>query len=370
MNFRFHKIKNMKTKSTVITVAAILLPWLSFAQTPPAAAPPAQPGIPAPPNSPNDNRPKVPVTYLGVETSEVPRVLSEQLGLARGFGVVVDYVVPDGPAAAAGVKESDILKMLNDQILTEPDQLGKLIRSFPEGTNVTLTLLRKGAEQKVSVKLGKRDVPARHGMRGFDKHWKAGEGDFGMLGDQMENLKDQLGDAQHGMIREAVEHARQEVERAKGEVMRAKDEARRAMREVRVSTTDDNGAIKTTRIDLGKAEILFSDAKGEMKIDTIDGKKQLTAKDPQGRLVFSGPVETQQDRDKMPAEVRERFENLKDKDLPAAMPPVPPLPPVPARIPSTSPDMDDDDDSGDAETTDVNQVSLDRPFWTIGTVRI
>ena len=33
------------------------------------------------------------MTYLGVETSDVPRVLSAQMGLPRGFGVVVDYVV-------------------------------------------------------------------------------------------------------------------------------------------------------------------------------------------------------------------------------------------------------------------------------------
>ena len=42
----------------------------------------------------HDMGPKEPVTFLGVETSDVPRVLSEQMGLPRGFGVVVDYVVP------------------------------------------------------------------------------------------------------------------------------------------------------------------------------------------------------------------------------------------------------------------------------------
>jgi serine protease Do len=355
----------MKTKHIVTTAAAILLPLLSFAQTPPAPAPPAPPGQPTPPGSSRDRRPKEPVTYLGVETSEVPRVLSEQLGLARGFGLVIDYVVPDGPAAAAGVKESDILKMLNDQILTEPDQLSKLIRSFPEGTNVTLTILRKGAESKVTVKLGKRDMPARRGMNGFDKHWNFGDGDFGMMGN-MEDLKD-LGNAPKAMIRDAVEQARHEVERAKDEVMRAKDEARRAMhdmRDVRVSTTDDNGTIRTTRIDLGKAEIVFSDAKGEMKIDSINGKKQLTAKDPQGRLLFSGPVETEQDRDKMPADLRERFEKMKENDLPTMIPPVPPVPP----LPPLAPEADEDDD--DSESTQVNQVSFQRPSWPVGTIRV
>src|SRR4029077_8029985 len=132
-------------------------------------APPNPPSAPLPPLPPNppkdrdrDKGPKVPVTILGVETSEVPRVVSEQLGLAKGFGLVVDYVVPDGPAAAAGVQQNDILKMLNDQILTEPDQLAKLVRSYSEGTNVTLTVLRKGQEQKITVKLTKREVPQRH----------------------------------------------------------------------------------------------------------------------------------------------------------------------------------------------------------------
>src|SRR6202040_803424 len=119
---------------------------------------------------------KVPVTYLGVETSEVPRVVSEQLGLPRGFGLVVDYVVPDGPAAAAGVQQNDILRMLNDQILTEPDQLSKLVRSYSEGTNVTLTVLRKGQEQKITVKLTKKEVPQHEMGPGRHRHSNFGFG--------------------------------------------------------------------------------------------------------------------------------------------------------------------------------------------------
>src|SRR5436853_2352981 len=150
----------MKTKLITIIAAIALLPLAGFAQTPP---PP--PGPPPPPPGPPDRHekmPKVPVTFLGVETSEVPNVVSEQLGLAKGFGLVVDYVVPDGPAAAAGVQQNDIIKMLNDQILMEPSQLRKLLQNFSEGTNVTLTVLRKGQEQKITVKLAKKEVPQRH----------------------------------------------------------------------------------------------------------------------------------------------------------------------------------------------------------------
>src|SRR5713226_5783273 len=151
----------MKTKLIKIIAAIALLPLAGFAQTPPTppGPPPPPPGPPPGPPERHEKMPKVPVTFLGVETSEVPSVVSEQLGLAKGFGLVVDYVVPDGPAAAAGVQQNDILKMLNDQILINPNQLSKLVRSFSEGTNVTLTVLRKGQEQKISVKLTKKQVP-------------------------------------------------------------------------------------------------------------------------------------------------------------------------------------------------------------------
>src|SRR5947199_2982051 len=178
-------------QNSIISIAAIaLLPIAGFTHTPPnPPPPPGQPGQPGgpPPGTPperHERMPKVPVTYLGVETSDVPRVVSEQLGLAKGFGLVVDYVVPDGPAAAAGVQQNDIIKMFNDQILMEPDQLAKLVRSYPEGTNVTLTILRKNSETKVTVKLGKKEVQSRDNM--FDRHRGP---DFGQMNEEMEKMK-------------------------------------------------------------------------------------------------------------------------------------------------------------------------------------
>src|SRR6184192_561606 len=103
----------MKIKS-IVTIAAIgLLPISGFAQTPPA--PPEPPAPPHPPRPPghHEKGPSVPVTYLGVETSQVPDVVSEQLGLAKGLGLVVEYVAPNSPAASVGIQQNDILKLLN-----------------------------------------------------------------------------------------------------------------------------------------------------------------------------------------------------------------------------------------------------------------
>src|SRR5213594_3238141 len=312
--------KTMKIKS-IATIAAIgLLPISGLAQTPPAPPePPAPPHPPGPPGVPghHEKAPKVPVTYLGVETSQVPDVVSEQLGLAKGLGLVVDYVEPNSPAASAGVQQNDILKMLNDQILIEPSQLRRLLQTFPEGTEVTLTILRKGKEQKITAKLAKKEVPQRHSMipgGNLDWHWDFD--DTGDLGEQMQELKEQLreqlGDAQRGVIRGAVMKAHEAARRAR-------EDARRAAREIRI-LSQDNGALRATRIDLGKAQIVFSDDKGEMKLENADGRKLLMVRDPQGKLIFSGPVETKEDIDKMPADVRERYEKLQRNDLPVVAP--------------------------------------------------
>ncbi len=339
----------MKIKS-IATIAAIALPIAGFAQTPPAPPPPP-PGPHGPPGMPGDHdkAPKVPMTFLGVETSQVPTVVSEQLGLTKGFGLVVDYVVPNSPAASAGVQQNDILKMLNDQILMEPTQLRKLLQTFSEGTEVTLTILRKGQEQKITVKLAKKEMPQRHSMMpggNHDMHWDFDE--TGDVGEQMqelkEQLKEQLGDTQRGIIRGAVIQAHEAARRAR-------EDARRAAREVRI-LSNDNGTLKATKIDLGKAQIVFSDGKGEMKLENVNGKKLLTAKDSQGKLLFSGPVETKEDLDKVPADVRDRYEKLKQNDLPAV------APRGDVDNGEDADDDDDDDDEGAGSEPAPEQVSL------------
>ena len=299
----------MKTKFTATIATIVFFPIAGFGQ-------PSSPPPPVPPSGPPDRHekmPKVPVTFLGVETSEVPGVVSEQLGLPKGFGLVVDYVVPDGPAAAAGVQQNDIIKMLNDQILIDPNQLSKLVRNFSEGTTVTLTVLRKGQEQKIPVKLTKKEVHEHDSWLPRHRHGRDWNfNDLGDLGDQMRALKERLGDAQHDVIRDAVMTAHQAARHAR-------DNARRAMDEVRILSNDD-GALKTTKIDIGKAHIVFSDDKGEMKLETVDGKKLLTANDPQGKLLFSGPVETKEDVDKLPPEIRQRYEKLQQNHLPGVTP--------------------------------------------------
>src|SRR5213079_1852278 len=149
---------------------------------------------------------------------------------------------------------------------------------------------------------------------------------------------------------------------------RAREDARRAAREIRI-LSKDNGGLRATKIDLGKAQIVFCDGKGEMKLETVNGKKLLTAKDPQGKLLFSGPVETKEDLDKMPAEARQRYEKLQQHDLPAV---------APNDLRAESENDDEEDNDVDEESPRASTVSYDQVCsqqfghraWEIHTVLI
>ena len=191
---------------------------------------------------------------------------------------------------------------------------------------MTLTVLRKGKEQKVTVKLGKKDMPQHPDFGPRHRHHFGGGpmedmgfGDFDMgdFNERMNELNERLGDQNHGLIHDVVIRARDEARRARDE---ARKQMEQAGNQIRIWSKDQD-ALKATKIDLGNAQIVFSDDKGEMKLETVAGKKLLTAKDPQGKLIFSGPVETKEDLDKMPAEVQERYEKLREHDLPAVAAP-------------------------------------------------
>jgi serine protease Do len=382
----------MKTKSIVIVALLGFLPLAGFSQPPNPPIPPSPPVSPVPPIPPDkpEKMQKVPVTFLGVETSSVPSVVCDQLGIAKGFGLVVDYVVPDGPAAAAGVQQNDILKMLNDQILLEPGQLAKLVRSYSEGTTVTLTVLRKGQEQKIPVKLTKKEVPKRHAFgpgHNMDFNYDLGDVDLGNLKERLqglkENMKDQFGErgdmvhdavmtaqAEAQRIRDEAQRARDRAQRVRDEAQRARDEAHRVRDEsrkagqIKVTRTGDNG-LMTTKIDIGKAQIVFSDDKGELRLERADGKQILTAKDPKGMLLFSGPVETTEERDKIPAEARARFEKLEQRDLPSVT-----MDENGDEDDSGAMDESDDEDAASVEQVSVCPQSLPHSFCAFRTVLI
>jgi len=94
-----------------------------------------------------------PATYLGAATSRAAPALREQLKLTKGTGLVVGSVDPRSPAEAAGLQQHDVIEKLNDQLLVNVEQLSALIHSMKSGDEVTLAVVRQGEHKSLKAKL-------------------------------------------------------------------------------------------------------------------------------------------------------------------------------------------------------------------------
>jgi len=97
---------------------------------------------------------KVEKAYLGVWMRTLTEDLARALGLKYVKGVIVVEVIKNSPAEKAGVKENDIIVAVNHKKVETADQLKSMIRSYPAGTKVVLTIVREEEEMNLPVVLG------------------------------------------------------------------------------------------------------------------------------------------------------------------------------------------------------------------------
>lgn len=96
--------------------------------------------------------------HLGVSVESVTRENMGSLNLSGApRGVVVRDVHENGPAAKAGLQKNDVILRFDGEQISSAQKLQRLINeSAPEHT-ARLSISRNGAEQELSVTLGKRE---------------------------------------------------------------------------------------------------------------------------------------------------------------------------------------------------------------------
>jgi serine protease Do len=95
-------------------------------------------------------------SYLGVQTSEVTRDNFSKYGLRDVRGVAVEKVMDGSPAAAAGIKEGDVILRLNGEEITSTRKLSRLIAEVAPDHQVKVTISRNGSEHELNATLSKR----------------------------------------------------------------------------------------------------------------------------------------------------------------------------------------------------------------------
>jgi serine protease Do len=103
-------------------------------------------------------------SWLGVETHEVTADKAKELKLSAERGAVLGKIVPDSPAAKAGLKENDVVTEINGQRVEGAAQFRRMIHEIPAGRSIQLTVWRDGRTQTISATLG-RSEQGRHAMK-------------------------------------------------------------------------------------------------------------------------------------------------------------------------------------------------------------
>jgi len=68
-------------------------------------------------------------------------------------GVIVEQVVPDSIVARKGVRQGDIIAMLNHQWIANKSEFDKIVSELPSGRNLPMLVIRKGMRRFVWVRV-------------------------------------------------------------------------------------------------------------------------------------------------------------------------------------------------------------------------
>jgi len=97
--------------------------------------------------------------FLGVHANAMTPDLKKKLDAAVEHGAVVAEVMPDSPAAKAGLKADDIITHVGDQAVANPDELRAAVRKVGAGKEVVVKFLRGKDKKEAKVQLGEMPRP-------------------------------------------------------------------------------------------------------------------------------------------------------------------------------------------------------------------
>jgi serine protease Do len=93
--------------------------------------------------------------WLGVQIQGVTPDIAAAVGLDKPAGAIVSEVMPDSPAAKAGLKAGDVILTFGGKAVDRLHDLPRLVAAAPVGGKAEVTLWRDHATQTVTVEVAK-----------------------------------------------------------------------------------------------------------------------------------------------------------------------------------------------------------------------
>lgn len=276
--------------------------------------------LPSPPNPDAAVAPSAPTAkaparakqpYLGIATAAIPSVLAEHLGLETNSAVVVRTVAPNSPADKAGIRVSDVIQSIDGKPVTCHDCICRAITPHQPGERIAIQLIQHGRTNTVHVTLAERDGEEVAANENCDP--------LNLPQQFLESMPKEQADR----IRKAIEGNLQAFGRGIDEarIPETATDAMRSMQE-RVEKMMQSMNLENPLENLplprlqaqSSSTVRLMDGDGSVELSKKNGDKTVTLYDNNGNVQWTGPYNSEQDRQAVPADLRHRIERLNIQD--------------------------------------------------------
>ncbi len=95
--------------------------------------------------------------YLGVTLQDMTSSMAKALQLDEDEGVLINKVVEDGPAAAAGLEDGDVILKFDGKAIDNYAALNKAVRATAPGDKVKVQYLHHGKRETTQIEMGESE---------------------------------------------------------------------------------------------------------------------------------------------------------------------------------------------------------------------
>jgi len=154
---------------------------------------------------------------LGVYVHDLSEGLAEYFEVPDGEGVLVDDIVEDSPAEAAGIKAGDVIVKIGDEDVADTEELVEAISGMQKDAPTPIVLYRKGERMTVEATVGEGEY--EKAIQEFKEAYKLKADD---LERKMQTMK--LTDEEREELKEELDDLKAELKELKQELKELRED--------------------------------------------------------------------------------------------------------------------------------------------------